>query len=116
MAEPTLTPVSPKRSALAPLPGVTATEAGDTFLNTGKELLVVEHIDDQGADVTLTIVTTKTIDTGELAVGDKAITITKGLRYLIGPFPTGIYNDADGLVSITYSEHEDIEVAVVKPA
>ena len=103
---------SPTRSANT-MPGVAASAGGDAFLNTGRELLVVEHTNGGGSDVTLTVTTTQTID-GE-AVDDKTITIGAGERHLIGPFPTNIYNDQDGKVQLGWSSETDIEVAVINP-
>jgi len=109
----TLTAVSPARSANA-LAGEAASAGGDEFANTGKHLLVIEHTNGGGADATLTITTQMTVD-GE-AVADKEIAIVKGTRYLIGPFPTGIYNDGDGMVQLTYSSESDLELSVVLPS
>jgi len=108
-----LTPVKPKR-AQNQLAGAAASAGGDTFVNTGKELLVVNHTNPGGASVTLTIATDATVD-GE-AIDDKTVTIPPGERHLIGPFPTSIYsNNANKTVALSYSDETDIEVAVVKP-
>lgn len=110
MAE--LSPVSPVRAANA-FTMQAADSLGDTFLNTGKELVLIEHTNGAGSDVDLTVTTTKTID-GE-AVEDKVITIPAGTLHLLGPFQPGYYNDQDGYVSLSYSSETDMEVAVLKP-
>ncbi len=108
----TITAVSPKREANS-FSMASAAAGGDEFVNNGGELLLLEHTNGAGADMTLTIVTQQTVD-GE-AVADKTITIGKGTIQLLGPFPTGIYNDANGKVQLTYSSETDCQLAVIKP-
>ena len=86
-----------------------AAEAGDEFANSGNELLLVKN--GSVAEVTLTITTAVTVD-GE-AVADKTIAIPAGETHLLGPWPAKWYNDGDGHVNITYSAHEDVDVAVI---
>jgi hypothetical protein len=105
--------VSPARVANV-FAEASAAAGGDEFANTGKELLVIEHVNGGGSNVTLTIVTPQTVD--GLAVADKAIVIAPGTRQLLGPFPKGIYNDEDDNVNLTYSAHTDIRVAVLRPS
>ena len=93
----TITPVAPKREANS-FSFSAAAAGGDEFVNNGSELLLFEHTNGAGSDMTLTIVTQQTVD-GE-AVADKAITVGKGTIHLLGPFPTGIYNDANGKVQL----------------
>ena len=106
-----LTPVSPARAA-SNFDGVAAAAGGDQFVNTGSELLVIEN--GSGAQMTLTVTTTKQID-GE-AVADKTVDIPAGERHLIGPFPPAIYNDNDNKVSLAYSSETSVTVAVAKPS
>jgi len=106
----TLTAVAPARAA-NPIPGTPADPGGDVFANDGRKLLLVEHTNGAGSDVTLSVAITKDVD--GVSVGTKDITIAAGTRHLLGPFPTDIYNDADGQVSLTYSDATDIEVAVI---
>ena len=110
MAE--LTPVSPTRAANA-FTMAAADVLGDTFHNTGTELVLIEHTNGVGSDVDLTVSMTKTID-GE-PVQDKVITVPAGTSHLLGPWKPGYYNDPDGLVSLGYSDATDIELAVVTP-
>jgi len=105
-----LTPVAPKRAANIYTPAA-ASAGGDTFPNTGRELLLVEHTNGAGSGMTLTIVTTMIVD-GE-PVGDKTIAIGPGERHLLGPFATNVYNDANGEVGLSYSAVADITIAVV---
>ena len=106
----TLNPTSAARSA-NPLTAVAADPAGDQFANDGRKLLLIEHTNDAGSTVTLTADVQKSVD-GE-TVTDKTIDIGAGETHLIGPFPTGIYNDNDGNVQLTYSAATDIELTLL---
>lgn len=106
----TVTPVSQSRSANA-VTLAAASAGGDEFANTGKELLVVQHTNGAGSAVTLTIVTQTTSD--GLALADKTVAIDPGELHVLGPFPKGIYNDANGKVQLTWSAVTDIEIGVV---
>lgn len=105
-----VTPVTKSRSANV-IPFAAATGGGDEFANTGRELLLVRHTNAGGAAVTLTIATQAAPD--GLAVADKTVTIDPGEDHALGPWPTSIYNDADGNVQLTWSSATDIEIAVV---
>lgn len=107
-----LTIKSPARVANA-ITAESAAAGGDKFANTGKELLLIEHTNGGGSNVTLTVVTQNTVD--GLAVSDKTIVIAPGTRQLLGPFPKQIYNDGDGNVNLSYSAHGDIDVTVLSP-
>lgn len=107
----TVSPVSPARVATA-LTAASGSAGGDAFANTGKQLLFIEHTNGAGADVTLTIATNRTVD--GLTVPDKTITITKGTKQILGPFPTETYNDGDDLVNFSYDDETDIEIAVIQ--
>ncbi len=108
----TLTAVSPARAANA-FSMQAAAAGGDDFVNSGSELLLIEHTDELGSDVDLTIVTQQTVDGEDVA--DKVITIPAGTLHLLGPFPRAIYNDGDDKVQLTYSDETDVEVGVLSP-
>jgi len=96
-----------------------AAVGGDTFPNTGKEVLVIENTN--ASPMTLTIATTLTVD--GLAVTDQTATIpaTTG-KQVIGPFPLGWYNDqqatvppvSGGNVNLTYSSVTGVKVKVLR--
>lgn len=107
----TLTPVTAVRTGLDIVgAAVAAATLGDTFPNTGRELLFIANGD--VSDMTLTIVTPATL-AGQ-AVADRTVTIPAGESRLIGPFPVGIYNNAAGGVDLTYSSVTDLTVYVVR--
>lgn len=94
----TLTVQEISRAAITPSFGAAA-GGGDQFANDGRTYV---HIKNGGASpITLTVVTQMTVD-GK-AVADDAITVTNAQERVIGPFPPGIYNDANGMVQLTYS-------------
>ena len=108
-----LAKVVPTIESLTTIPGASADGAGDSFVNEGDELLLVEHVNAGGAAVDLTFAVNRTIE--GLALPDRTLTIQPGDRALIGPFSKQIYNDGDGKVQISYTDATDIELAVIKP-
>lgn len=89
-----------------------AAAGGDEFVNTGKEILYIK--DTAGGGLTLTIATPGTSD--GLAVAERTVVIANNEEKLIGPFqPTGLYNDGDGRVQLTYSDVTGVTVAVFNP-
>ena len=89
-----------------------AAGGGDEFVNAGVEFIHVKN--DDASSMDLTIVTQNTSD--DLAVADRVISIPAGEERIIGPFPTGIYNDANGKVQLTYSSVTSLTVGVIKAA
>lgn len=85
-----------------------AAGGGDEFANTGREALMVSN--GSGAPITVTIETPQEVD--ELDVADRDVVVPAGETRLIGPFPKGTYNDADGMVQITYSS---VTTVLVRP-
>lgn len=82
--------------------------AGDSFINTGSEYVVLF-----GQNFTATMVTQSVVD-GQ-AVGDRTIVFGVSLKYVIvGPFPTSIYNDAASKVQFTYDNVTAAQMCVCK--
>jgi hypothetical protein len=85
-----------------------AAGGGDTFPNTGKEILVVKN--DSASSITVTI-----DSQAECSFGfdhDPVITVGAGVSREIGPFKPQRYNDADGMVNVSYSAVTTVTVAV----
>jgi hypothetical protein len=78
------------------LAGAAAAGGGDSFANDGMTVLVIKN--GGGSPITLTAVTTITID--GLAVTDLTCSIGAGATRAVGPFPTSYYSST---VSLTYS-------------
>lgn len=96
--------------------GITPTYAacaggGDAFPNDGRTFIQLKNTN--AANRTVTVATQVTVD-GK-AVADDAIVIplTSGDK-MIGPFPPDIYNDANGLVQLTYDAVTNLTVAAVR--
>lgn len=87
-----------------------AAGGGDEFVNTGKEALIVNN--GSGAPVDVTLTTPQTVN--GLAVADRAVTVAAGAQSVIGPFPKGLYNDANGKVQIAYSSATSVTVGVLR--
>lgn len=107
----TLTAQTISRAGLEPVLAA-ADVAGDDFVNTGLEF--VEVVNGSGSDVTVTLDIQSTVD-GQ-AVTDRTVTVTAGERRIIGPFPTGTYNDSEGKMNISYSAVTSVTVGVFKLA
>lgn len=105
-----LTAVALTRDGIQVDTGTAAAGGGDSFVNTGRELVAITNGDASSKDITFDI--QRTLD-GE-AVTDKVVTVPAGQTFLAGPFPTSIYNDADGEVQITYSATTSVTVKVVR--
>lgn len=95
------------RDGVDPVPSVAASVGGDTFTNTGAELLIVKNA--AGAPINVTVVTSQTVD--GLAVADKVVSVTNGTTALLGPWPMLTYGTT---VSVTYSSATSITVKVMQ--
>jgi len=81
-----------------------ATDANVYYVpNNGSVRLIV--VNAAGSN-TVTVTTPNTVD--GLAIADLAITLTASKTYLLGPFPTSIYNDGQGRLSFTVSANADV--------
>lgn len=87
-----------------------ASAGGDEFVNTGKEALLIDN--GGGSPITVTFATPVTVD--GLAVDDLDIDVPDGEMHLLGPFPTGTYNDGDGKVQISYTDVTSVTVAAIR--
>lgn len=103
MATPTLTPVVTNRTAginLGSAP-VAANVAGDSWLNTGKEMFFIKN--GSGGSINLTEVLPATAVIDGIAPTPRVIAIAAGASLILGPFPQGTYNDVNGFMNFTYS-------------
>ena len=91
---------------------VAAAATGDQFGNDGQTFVAVYN-SHGSADRTVSVDVQKDVDGQDPP--DREITVGAGETRLIGPFPTGIYNDANGRVQITYSDSAaDVYVGAFK--
>jgi len=85
-----------------------AAGGGDTFTNTGKELIHIRN--GSGGDITLTIETSLVIE-GDLTVADRTVLITAGEERFVGPFKTSRYG---ATTTLTYSGVTSLDLAVLQ--
>ena len=90
--------------------GAAADVAGDRWVNTGKEYVVIKN--GGGGAITVTLDVKATVD--DAVVTDPTVSIGAGVTKIIGPFPTGIYNDDEDEMNITYSGVTTVTVKVLK--
>lgn len=83
---------------------------GDTFANTGQEVVIFTNASVAGIDVTL--VTPGTLD-GH-AISNRVVEIPAASTVAIGPLAPSAYNSDAGFVVMTYETETDLSVKVVK--
>lgn len=87
-----------------------AAAGGDEVPNDGRTYL--EVVNGGGSSITVTITTAGTI--AGRAIADDAVTVAAGARAKIGPWPTGLYNAADGNVDVAYSAVTSVTVGAFR--
>ena len=91
--------------------GVAADALGDEWPNTGQEFIEIKN--GGGAGITATLDIKSTVDGA--AVTDPTVSIGAGATKIIGPFPTGIYNDSStGRAKVTYSGVTSVTIKALK--
>lgn len=89
-----------ERAGVAAQAPLTVTNGNSiTFPNDGN--VIVQITNGDSAAATATVISTATIS-GE-ALADRAVAVSAGATVLCGPWPPVLYNDSDGLVTITLS-------------
>lgn len=74
---------------------------GNSFVNTGREILLLKRNSGDGTGTT-TVAVQQTVD-GQ-AVADKSFEIEADSMLAVGPFPKDTYNDANGKVQLTHDD------------
>jgi hypothetical protein len=82
----------------------------NTVANLGRTIVLVKN--DSVASINATLKSRLSVDGN--VVPDKVIAVAAGTEKVIGPFPPGIYNDADGLVQIDISVITTVGIAVIQ--
>lgn len=104
------------------VPGITGTittksnanGGGDSFPNTGQEILHVENTDAGSHTVTVDSPGTCSFGVSANAAHDAAIVVAAGETREIGPFPMSRFNDANGRVQLTYDAVTNLKVWVTR--
>lgn len=86
--------------------------SGDSFLNDGRVLLYIENSDGSSHTCTLDDPNSPTPEGAVSANPDAVLTIANGAKKVFGPFPRSRFNDADGLVQMTWSSTTGMTWAV----
>ena len=97
-----LTVASISRSGVT-ITAVAANAGGDTFANTGKEVLFIKNA--SGSPITVSFAFGVSADAMVDGISPPARTcvVAAGAQTLAGPFPPNKYNDVNGNVAVTYS-------------
>lgn len=83
----------------------------DKWTNTGVEMVYVQ-VGSTGITLTLTYGTGGTIDGKVLP--NYTFVLATTTNYMFGPFPTGLYNDGNGQVTISYTAVTNVKILVFK--
>jgi len=105
----TVTECSREGLALA-LSGGTAAAAGDKWLNTGREVLVVSNGDVGSHNVSVEV----QAEPDGKEVTERLVAVVNATTKVLGPFPINVYNDAGGYANIVYSATTSMKVQVVR--
>lgn len=107
-----LTATSLVRTGINPVPTTAADALGDEVANPGGDIaFIVKNDSVSSITVTLDI---RAAGPDGAAVTDPTVTVGAGATRMVGPFPTGIYNDASGRAKITYSDVTTVYVLAVR--
>lgn len=91
-----------------------ADPAGDTFVNSGREVIAVQNTDT--AQHTVTIVCQTPCNLGGLAVHNIDMDIPPGQQKGEGPISANFYNDGTSHTSLTYPNGATgLQVAIIGP-
>lgn len=90
--------------------------SGDSFTNTGKEVVHIKN--GGGAPITVTVKSRNTAPSvpgfGPVTKLDRAIAIAPGDDRIIGPFPQKAFSDpSTARVSMTYSSTTSVSAAII---
>ncbi len=95
----------------AVLTGVAPTAGtGDTWANTGQEIILIRNGSGSSINVTVDIVATADGN----AVTDPVIAVAAGAITAMGPYPTALFNDGQGLCKVTCSAVATVTIAIMK--
>lgn len=93
---------------LTPAGGTAATAAGDTFINNGRTVILVEDTGTTAPTVTVNSL----VDCSQGEDHNVVVAIGAGGAAYIGPFPMNRFNNAAGVATVTYDDDTDITIEV----
>lgn len=86
-----------------------AAAGGDTADNSGNMFLYVRN----GGGSPITVTVDSLVNCNQGSDHDDATTVPAGSEEMIGPFPTGRFNDSSGEIGITYSDVTSVTIAAI---
>lgn len=89
---------------------VACSVGGDVFTNTGEEVLFLTNTG--GLPITVSIAHQDLVD--GRAVAARTVVVDGGSVEAIGPFPVGLYSDANGLTHLSYSSVANLYARVLQ--
>ncbi len=111
MADPTtLTPIQTTLAGAAPNLVAVDGVNGNRFLNSGKSFL---HVKNDGASP-INVVAASVHNCNYGYDHDITVAVANGAEKMIGPFPRGRFNDANGYVVVTFSGATSVTAEVVE--
>lgn len=96
-----------------PAPAAVDAANGNSFLNSGREM--IEITNGAATPITVTIVTNGTYVVGSAIypIADLAVTVVNATSKVLGPFDKTLFNDPDGLVQLDWSSGTTITARVI---
>lgn len=97
------------------LPAANSVDAGNgnTFSNTGREMMIVNNINAATLNVTITTNGVYSVGSVNYAIADVLGTVANGTSKVFGPFDKVLYNDANSNVDVSWSAGTNITVSVI---
>lgn len=91
-----------------------AADAGlsDKWAGTGAEFLFVNN--GGGVNCVITLVFNASAVVDGQTPANRTATVNAGKAGVIGPFPVGLYNDANGFMNVSYSQVATVKVLPIK--
>jgi hypothetical protein len=109
MAYTELTPQDISRAGVTPA-YASAAAAGNSWLNTGREMVHIKN----GSGAPITVTFTPTVLTDGAATVAKTVSVTNAQERMIGPFPPALYNDSTGLMKLDFSGVTSLTLGVFR--
>lgn len=107
-----LTATNLARTGIDPVPATAADAAGDEVLNAGGDVaFLVKNASASPITVTLQV---RASGPDGTTVTNPTVSVPAGATRMVGPFPPGIYNDANGRSKVTYSAVTSVTVLALR--
>jgi len=110
MATLTVTTINHATGVLDLVASATAADAAlsDKWTGTGKEMLFVNNAGGSPCVVTETYGVGGTVD--GVALVSRTKSVASGKSAILGPYPTGLFNDANSFMNVSYNQVATVKV------